>query len=61
MLIFLYICFRALQEAQDIFGVDFDSGVLKTMDEDGYKEEEYLDEEGEDVERCCKLIMTDLF
>lgn len=46
----------ALQEAQDIFGVDFDYGILETMDEDGYEEEEeeedeYVDEEGEDAER----------
>lgn len=60
----LYICFRALQEAQDIFGVDFDYGILETLDEDGYEEEEeeedeYVDEEGEDPERrCCQLRMT---
>lgn len=65
MLIHLCTCFRALQEAQDIFGVDFDYGILETMDEDGYEEEEeeedeYLDEEGEDAERrCCKLTMTE--
>ncbi|KAJ4440072.1 hypothetical protein ANN_08204, partial [Periplaneta americana] len=47
----------ALQEAQDIFGVDFDYGILDTMDEDGYEEEEeeeedeYIDEEGEDTEK----------
>lgn len=64
---FWCICFRALQEAQDIFGVDFDYGILETMDEDGYEEEEeeedeYLDEGEEDVERRCRnLIMTDLF
>jgi len=60
----LYICFRALQEAQDIFGVDFDYGILETLDEDGYEEEEeeedeYVDEEGEDAERrCWQLRMT---
>jgi hypothetical protein len=54
-----------LQEAQDIFGVDFDYGILETMDEDGYEEEEeeedeYVDEEGEDAERrCWKLRITD--
>jgi hypothetical protein len=59
------LSFRALQEAQDIFGVDFDYGILEAMDEDGYEEEEeeedeYLDEEGEDAERrCCKLRMTE--
>jgi hypothetical protein len=54
-----------LQEAQDIFGVDFDYGILETVDEDGYEEDEedvYMDDEGEDVERrCCKLITADLF
>jgi hypothetical protein len=49
-----------LQEAQDIFGVDFDYGILETVDEDGYEEDEedeYMDDEGEDVERrCCKPI-----
>ena len=58
----MYICFRALQEAQDIFGVDFDYGILETLDEDGYEEEEedeYVDEEGEDAERrCWQLRMT---
>lgn len=65
-LIFLYICFRASQEAQNIFGVDFDYGILRTVDEDGCEEEEEEEDEylgeGQDVERrCCKLIMTDLF
>jgi hypothetical protein len=64
-MLFLYICFSALQEAQDIFGVDFDYGILETMDEDGYEEDEedeYMDDEGEDVERrCCERIMADLF
>jgi hypothetical protein len=54
-----------LQEAQDIFGVDFDYGILETMDEDGYEEDEedeYMDDEGEDVERrCCEHIIADLF
>ena len=54
-----------MQEAQDIFGVDFDYGILETMDEDGYEEEEeeedeYVDEEGEDAERrYWKLRITD--
>lgn len=48
--------FSALQEAQDIFGVDFDYEDFERLGEDEYEEEEdedeYVDEEGiEDSER----------
>lgn len=51
------IIFRALQEAQDIFGVDFDYEDFEKYGEDEYEEDEededeYVDEEGvEDTER----------
>lgn len=45
----------ALQEAQDIFGVDFDYDEFEKYGEDEYEEEEeddeYVDDEGEDSER----------
>lgn len=37
----------ALQEAQDIFGVDFDYDEFSKYDQDGYDEEEEEDEEDE--------------
>lgn len=50
--------FRALQEAQDIFGVDFDYDEFDKYGDEDYDEEEeddedeYVDEEGlEDTER----------
>lgn len=52
------IVFRALQEAQDIFGVDFDYDEFDKYGDEDYDEEEdddedeYVDEEGlEDTER----------
>lgn len=46
------VCFRALQEAQDIFGVDFDYDEFEKYDDDYDEEEEeedeYVDEEGLD-------------
>lgn len=50
--------FRALQEAQDIFGVDFDYDEFDKYGDEDYDEEEeddedeYVDEEGlEDTEK----------
>lgn len=47
--------FRALQEAQDIFGVDFDFEEFDKYGEEDYDEDEdedeYADEEAEDTER----------
>jgi hypothetical protein len=54
MLIYIYFCFRAVQEALDICGYGYE--------EEEEEEGEYLDEEGQDVERrWCELIVTDLF
>lgn len=51
----LFVC-RALQEAQETFGVDFDYDEFAKYDDDDYAEEEdeeddYVDEDAEDGER----------
>ena len=48
--LWLFICCRALQEAQDIFGVDFDFDDFDQY-EDEYDEAE--EEEDEDVSSRC--------
>lgn len=55
---FYFICFlnRALQEAQDIFGVDFDYDDFEKYGEDEYEEDEEdeyddIDDEAEETER----------
>ena len=40
----IHVCYSALQEAQDIFGVDFDFDEFEQYGED-YDEEEELEEE----------------
>jgi len=51
----LFFLYRALQEAQDIFGVDFDYDDLDKYGEEDYEEEEEEEEEDlyldEDTER----------
>jgi len=47
----MYVCYRALQEAQEIFGIDFDFEEFEQYDED--EEEDDVDD---DVKRFIQFI-----
>lgn len=60
--VIIYIVYRALQEAQETFGVDFDYDEFTKYDEDEYDEEEeeeddYVDDDAEEGKRYFTKII----